>query len=73
MSMNRALGATIGLELITADTGLGAMLFFAWQTLRTEQIYATLFVIAVLGYLFRVTTDGLASKLVPWQRELRGE
>jgi NitT/TauT family transport system permease protein len=73
MSMNRALGATIGLELITADTGLGAMLFFAWQTLRTEQIYATLFVIAVLGYLFRVTTDGLASRLVPWQRELRGD
>ena len=73
MSMNRALGATIGLELITADTGLGAMLFFAWQTLRTEQIYATLFVIAVLGYLFRVTTDGLESRLVPWQRELRGD
>jgi NitT/TauT family transport system permease protein len=73
MSMNRALGATIGLELITADNGLGAMLFFAWQTLRTEQIYATLFVIAVLGWLFRVSTDGLASKLVPWQRELVGD
>jgi NitT/TauT family transport system permease protein len=70
MSMNRALGATIGLELITADNGLGAMLFFAWQTLRTEQIYATLFVIALLGWLFRVTTDALASKLVPWQRDL---
>lgn len=72
MSMNRALGATIGLELITADNGLGAMLFFAWQTLRTEQIYATLFVIAVLGWLFRVSTDGLVSKLVPWQREPGG-
>jgi NitT/TauT family transport system permease protein len=73
MSMNRALGAAIGLELITADNGLGAMLFFAWQTLRTEQIYATLFVIAVLGYAFRVSTDGLASRLVPWQRDLAGE
>ena len=70
MAMNRALGATIGLELITADTGLGAMLFFAWQTLRTEQIYATLFVIALLGWAFRLSTDGLTSKLVPWQREL---
>jgi NitT/TauT family transport system permease protein len=73
MSMNRALGAAIGLELITADNGLGAMLFFAWQTLRTEQIYATLFVIAVLGFVFRVATDGLASKLVPWQRDLARE
>jgi NitT/TauT family transport system permease protein len=68
MAMNRALGATIGLELITADNGLGAMLFFAWQTLRTEQIYATLFVIALLGWAFRLSTDGLASKLVPWER-----
>jgi NitT/TauT family transport system permease protein len=73
MSMNRALGATIGLELITAENGLGAMLFFAWQTLRTEQIYATLFVIALLGWLFRASTDALASKLVPWQRDLVGE
>ena len=73
MAMNRALGATIGLELITADTGLGAMLFFAWQTLRTEQIYATLCVIALLGYVFRATTDGLASKLVPWQRAPRAD
>ena len=53
MALNRALGATIGLELITADTGLGSMLFFAWQTLRTEELYATIFVIAVLGFGFR--------------------
>ena len=71
MAMNRALGATIGLELITADTGLGAMLFFAWQTLRTEQIYATLCVIAVLGYVFRATTDGLASKWCPGSAKKR--
>jgi NitT/TauT family transport system permease protein len=69
MAMNRALGATIGLELITADTGLGSMLFFAWQTLRTEELYATIFVIAVLGYGFRWVTDILASKLIPWQLE----
>jgi NitT/TauT family transport system permease protein len=72
MAMNRALGATIGLELITADTGLGSMLFFAWQTLRTEELYATIFVIAVLGYAFRWVTDAFASKLVPWQGDLRG-
>jgi NitT/TauT family transport system permease protein len=67
MAMNRALGATIGLELITADTGLGSMLYFAWQTLRTEELYASIFFIAVLGYLFRSITDAAASRLVPWQ------
>jgi ABC-type phosphate transport system permease subunit len=46
LALVRALGATIGLELITAQTGLGSLLFFAWQTFRTEALFATLFVIA---------------------------
>jgi NitT/TauT family transport system permease protein len=72
MALNRALGATIGLELITAETGLGSMLYFAWQTLRTEELYATIFVIGALGYLFRFVTDRLALKLVPWQEDRGG-
>jgi ABC-type nitrate/sulfonate/bicarbonate transport system permease component len=67
LAMNRALGATIALELITAQSGLGSMLFFAWQTYRTEELYATIFVIALFGYLFRRLTTGLATRLVPWQ------
>jgi len=67
MALNRALGATIGLELITAQNGLGSMLFFAWQTYRTEELYATIFVIAVFGYLFRRIVNGLIERLVPWQ------
>lgn len=67
MALNRALGATIGLELITAQRGLGSMLFFAWQTYRTEELYATIFVIAVLGYIFRRAVNAVASRLVPWQ------
>ena len=69
LAMNRALGATITLELITAQTGLGAMLFFAWQTLRTEELYATIFVIAAFGYSFRALVNTLALRLVPWQEE----
>jgi NitT/TauT family transport system permease protein len=67
MALNRALGATIALELITAQAGLGSMLFFAWQTLRTEELYATIFVIAVFGYCFRRIVNALARRLVPWQ------
>jgi ABC-type nitrate/sulfonate/bicarbonate transport system permease component len=67
MAMNRALGATIGMELITAQNGLGSMLFFAWQTFRTEELYATIFVIAAFGYGFRRLTNAFATRLVPWQ------
>jgi len=71
MALNRALGATIGLELITAQNGLGSMLFFAWQTYRTEELYATIFVIAVFGYLFRRIVNTVAARLVPWQADPR--
>lgn len=70
LAMTRALGATIGLELITAQTGLGSMLFFAWQTYRSEELYATIFVIATLGFGFRAITNRLTNALVPWQRDL---
>ena len=67
LSLTRVLGSTVGLELITADTGLGAMLFMAWQTYRSEDLYATVVVIAVLGILFRFVVDTLSRRLVPWQ------
>jgi NitT/TauT family transport system permease protein len=70
MAMNRALGATIGMELITAETGLGSMLFFAWQTLRTEELYASIFVIGVFGYGFRAVVDGVTRRMVLWQADL---
>jgi NitT/TauT family transport system permease protein len=69
LAMNRALGATIGLELITAHNGLGSMLFFAWQTLRTEELYATIFVIAAFGYCVRTIVNTATTRLVPWQEE----
>lgn len=69
LALTRVLGSTVGLELITADDGLGSMLFLAWQTYRSEDLYATVVVIAVLGILFRLFIDTLSARLVPWQAE----
>ncbi len=68
LAMIRALGATIALELITAQTGLGSMLFFAWQTYRSEELFATLVVIAALGFAFRAIINRLTDQLVPWRQ-----
>lgn len=67
LALIRALGATIGLELITAQNGLGSLLYFAWQTYRTEELFATVFVIAALGYGFRAVLDAVSHRLAPWQ------
>ncbi|MEZ4836443.1 MAG: hypothetical protein R2873_31365 [Caldilineaceae bacterium] len=43
------------------------MIWLAWQTLRTEQLYATLVVIGMLGLLSNSLLAGLARRLTPWQ------
>ena len=71
LSLNTALLLTIAVELITAREGLGAMIWFAWETLRTEELYATLAVTALLGVGFNAILELLMRRLVPWQAEYR--
>jgi ABC-type nitrate/sulfonate/bicarbonate transport system permease component len=71
LSLNTALLLTIAVELITAREGLGAMIWFAWETLRTEELYATLAVAAMLGVGFNAILEQLTQRLVPWQAEHR--
>lgn len=69
LAINVALVTTIAVELITSNVGLGAQMLLAWQTLRTELLYAALFVTALLGLGLNWTLDALARYLVPWQAE----
>ena len=71
LGVNVALLLTIALEMVTARDGLGASIWMAWETFRTEQIYATLVVIALLGVSFSLVLRSLASRFVPWQMERR--
>lgn len=57
---------TIAVELLTANAGLGVLIWFSWETLRTEDLYATLFVISVVGYLINVVLVKFSYYLTPW-------
>lgn len=67
ISLNMAFLITIAVELVAADRGLGSLIWFAWETFRTEELYAAVAVIALLG----VGLSGLVHLafrfLVPWQ------
>jgi ABC-type nitrate/sulfonate/bicarbonate transport system permease component len=67
LALNTTLLITIAVELVTAQNGLGAMIWWAWQTLRVEQIYSSLFVVALLGILFNGLLQRLGQWLVPWE------
>ncbi|MGQ9682398.1 MAG: ABC transporter permease [Anaerolineae bacterium] len=68
-SLNTALLLAIAVEMVSAQRGLGAMVWFGWETLRVEQIYVALAVTAALGVSSNVLLRGLAAFLAPWQVE----
>ena len=69
LALNTALVLTIAVELVAAQEGLGEMIWFAWQTLRTEELYASLIVIAALGISLNFLLQRLTARLAPWQVE----
>jgi ABC-type nitrate/sulfonate/bicarbonate transport system permease component len=64
-----ALRTTLAIELITSDNGLGHMLWFAWETFRTEELYATLAVIALLGFGVNQALQRASALAMPWRDE----
>jgi len=72
LALNTALLLAIAVELVAAREGLGSMIWFAWETLRTEDLYATLATTAALGISFNLVVQRLTAKLVPWQVEREG-
>jgi NitT/TauT family transport system permease protein len=69
IALNTALIITLSVELLTTQIGLGSMIWLAWQTMRLQQLYATLVVIALLGYGFNLLLTYLATYLAPWQHQ----
>lgn len=51
LSLNVAIVVMISVEMLSGTDGLGAAIWQAWQTMRIEQLYGTLAVIAVSGIL----------------------
>ena len=69
LAFNSALVVTIAVEMIAAHEGLGAMIWSAWETMRTEELYAAIAVTACIGVVFNFLLKSLTQRLVPWQVE----
>jgi NitT/TauT family transport system permease protein len=69
LAMNTALVVTIAVELLSANKGLGALIWLAWETLRTEDLYAALLVIGLIGLSINFLIHKLNKRLAPWQVE----
>jgi NitT/TauT family transport system permease protein len=67
LSANVAFLVTIAVEIVAADSGLGALIWLSWEVLRVELLYAVLVVIALFGVTLNLGLGGLAIWLAPWQ------
>jgi len=67
------LGIGIGLiliavaEMIGAKSGLGYLIWSAWETFAVEQMYVGLFTIALIGFALTVLLNELERVIIPWK------
>ncbi len=66
LAFNAALLITVALEIVAARNGLGATIWLAWQTMRVEELYASLAVTSLLGVGFNGVLALVGRRLVPW-------
>ncbi|MDT3687921.1 MAG: ABC transporter permease [Pseudorhodoplanes sp.] len=55
-------------EMVGAKSGLGYMIWNAWETFAVEQMYVGLFVIAMIGLALNLLLNEIEKILVPWRR-----
>jgi ABC-type nitrate/sulfonate/bicarbonate transport system permease component len=69
------LGAGLGLiliaiaEMVGAKSGLGFMIWNAWQLFSVETMYVGLLVIAIIGYLLSVVIGMIGRLVMPWRAD----
>ncbi|MDB5642905.1 MAG: tauC, partial [Hyphomicrobiales bacterium] len=54
-------------EIVGAKSGLGFMMWNAWEILSVETMYVGLLVIALLGIAFSLAITELERYIVPWK------
>jgi NitT/TauT family transport system permease protein len=55
-------------EMIGADSGLGYMIWNAWQLYRVETMYVGLLSIAIIGYLLSLLLNEVSRRVMPWSQ-----
>ena len=57
----------VAAEMVVGKVGLGARLYLAGQVLETEQVFAVLIVLALLGIVITKLQDAIDRRLSKWQ------
>ncbi len=69
LALGTALIVIIAAEFVAAKEGIGYFIWFAWNTLRPEEMFAGFIVIAALGMLSYAAVRWTGARLMPWQED----
>ena len=68
LALGMSLLLVVAVKFATANYGLGAFIWLAWETLRTERLYVGIIICAFLGLLFNFLLMRISKWLIPWER-----
>lgn len=68
LAMGVALIVLVTAEFVGARSGIGVVIFEAWQVFAIERLFVGLVIISFLGYVLSVLLDELERWLIPWRR-----
>lgn len=68
LALGMALILVVTAEFVAARTGVGAMIWQAWETLRTEKLYAGVVTWAIIGLVSTDLLRRLERRVVRWHR-----
>lgn len=68
LALGTALIVIVAVEFIRAQTGVGFVIYYYWQVLVTEKMYAGLVVVMVLGVLLTYGLQWLEKRVMPWRK-----
>jgi len=67
LAIGYSLVIVVAAEFSGANKGIGYLIWQSWETFSIKSMYAGIFVIGVLGFIFSYTLDFLERRLVPWK------
>ncbi|MDR7481455.1 MAG: ABC transporter permease [Armatimonadota bacterium] len=69
LALGTALIVVIAAEFVAAKEGIGYFIWFAWNTLRPEAMFAGFIVIGALGMLSYAAVHWAGARLMPWRED----
>jgi NitT/TauT family transport system permease protein len=70
IALGMCLIIVVGVEFLSANHGIGAMIWYSWQTFDIEKLYVGIFICAILGILFALALKTIEQHLIPWVGQL---